>query len=111
VVADGFISGAASLAAVRMCPPAADVLFSSHRSAEPGHTVVLDALQLRPVLELDMRLGEGTGAALAMGIMDAAARVLARMATFSEAGVSEADEDERDIHGAGRERSGGRERS
>ncbi len=72
VVADGFISGAAALAAVRLCPDARDVLFASHRSVEPGHAVVLDALGLKPVLELDMRLGEGTGAALAMGIMDAA---------------------------------------
>ncbi len=88
VVADGYISGAAALAAVRLCPNARDVLFASHRSAEPGHGVVLQALELRPVLELDMRLGEGTGAALAMGIMDAAARVIAGMATFAEAGVA-----------------------
>ena len=91
VVADGFISGAGALAAVRVCPAAADVLFASHRSAEPGHSVVLDALGLEPVLELDMRLGEGTGSALAMGIMEAAARVLTGMATFAEAGVAESD--------------------
>ncbi|MDP2183209.1 MAG: nicotinate-nucleotide--dimethylbenzimidazole phosphoribosyltransferase [Actinomycetota bacterium] len=89
VVADGFISGAAALVAVRMCPAAADYLFASHRSAEPGHRVVLEALGLQPVLELDMRLGEGTGAALAIGIMDAACRMLSGMATFAEAGVAE----------------------
>lgn len=89
VVADGFISGAAALVALRICPAAADYLFASHRSAEPGHSVVLDALGLEPVLELDMRLGEGTGAALAMGIMDAACRMLSGMATFAEAGVAE----------------------
>ncbi len=87
VVADGFISGAAALAAVRMCPSARDYLFASHRSVEPGHAVVLEALGLAPVLELDMRLGEGTGAALAMGLMDAAARMLSGMATFAEAHV------------------------
>lgn len=88
VVADGFISGSAALAAVRMCPAAAEYLFPSHLSVEPGHAVVMAALGLEPVLELDMRLGEGTGAALAMGIMDAACRMMSGMATFAEAGVS-----------------------
>jgi len=94
VVADGYISGAAALAAVRLCPNASDTLFASHRSTEPGHTVVLDALGLKPVLELDMRLGEGTGAALSMGIMDAAARVISGMATFAEAGVDRSSAEE-----------------
>ena len=88
VIADGFISGAAALAAVRICPESSGYIFPSHLSAEPGHRIVLDALGMEPVLELDMRLGEGSGAALAMGVMDAAARVLAGMATFEEAGVS-----------------------
>ena len=88
VVSDGFISGAATLAAVRLCPHAADYVFPSHLSVEPGHAVVLDALGLKPVLDLDMRLGEGTGAALAMGIIDAACGMLSGMATFAEAGVS-----------------------
>jgi nicotinate-nucleotide--dimethylbenzimidazole phosphoribosyltransferase len=88
VVSDGFISGAAALAALRLCPFAADYLFPSHLSVEPGHSIVLEALGLRPVLALDMRLGEGTGAALAMGIIDAACRMLSGMATFDEAGVS-----------------------
>ncbi|MDZ4178669.1 MAG: nicotinate-nucleotide--dimethylbenzimidazole phosphoribosyltransferase [Coriobacteriia bacterium] len=87
-VADGFISGAAALAAVRMCPDAADYILPSHLSLEPGHRVVLDALGLEPVLQLDMRLGEGTGAALAFGIIEGACRMLSGMATFAEAGVS-----------------------
>jgi nicotinate-nucleotide--dimethylbenzimidazole phosphoribosyltransferase len=89
VVSDGYISGAATLAAVRMAPAAAPWVFASHRSTEPGHTIVLEALGLTPVLDLDMRLGEGTGAALAMEIMDAACAVMSGMATFAEAGVSD----------------------
>lgn len=88
VVADGFISGVAALVATRMAPNASGYLFPSHLSAEPGHRVVMDALGLSPVLEFDMRLGEGTGAALAMGIMTAACEVMSGMATFGEAGVS-----------------------
>lgn len=88
-VSDGFISGAALMAAVRMCPATASYVLPSHRSVEPGHTHVLSDLGLEPVLELDMRLGEGTGAALAMGIIDAACRVMSGMATFGDAGVSE----------------------
>jgi nicotinate-nucleotide--dimethylbenzimidazole phosphoribosyltransferase len=88
VVSDGFISGAATLAAVALCPNARDYVFPSHLSVEPGHRVVLDALGFEPVLELDMRLGEGTGAALAMGIIDASCRMMSGMATFAEAGVS-----------------------
>ncbi len=88
VVSDGFIAGAAALAAVNLCPAASGYLFPSHRSAEPGHGTVLAALGLTPVLELDMRLGEGTGAALAMDIMAAACEVMSGMATFASAGVS-----------------------
>lgn len=91
VVTDGFISGAATLAAIRICPAVASYVLPSHRSAEPGHTVILDALGLEPVLELDMRLGEGTGAALAFGIIDAACQMISGMATFAEAGVSQED--------------------
>lgn len=91
VVSDGFISGAAALSAIRMCPDARDYLLPSHLSAEPGHAVVLRALELEPIFEFDMRLGEGTGAALAMGVVDAACRVLAGMATFAEAGVDTAE--------------------
>ena len=92
VVADGYISGAAALAAVALCPHAREYVLPSHLSVEPGHAVVLRALELEPVLDLDMRLGEGTGAALAFGIIDAACHMIADMATFSEAGVSEAAE-------------------
>jgi nicotinate-nucleotide--dimethylbenzimidazole phosphoribosyltransferase len=87
VVSDGFISGAAALAAIELCPNARDYILPSHLSAEPGHRIVLERLGLTPILELDMRLGEGTGAALAMGIVDAAARMMSGMATFAEAGV------------------------
>lgn len=91
VVSDGFISGAATLAAVALCPAACDYVMPSHQSAEPGHRIILEKLGLRPVLLLDMRLGEGTGAALAMGILDAACRMISGMATFEEAGVSGSD--------------------
>ncbi|MDO9557824.1 MAG: nicotinate-nucleotide--dimethylbenzimidazole phosphoribosyltransferase [Coriobacteriia bacterium] len=89
VVADGFISGAALLAATHICPPCSGYAFPSHRSVEPGHTAALKAVGLTPVLDLEMRLGEGTGAALAMGIMDAACKVMSGMATFGDAGVSD----------------------
>lgn len=92
VVSDGFISGAAALAAIALCPEVRGYLFPSHLSVEPGHAVVLATLELTPVLALDMRLGEGTGAALAFGIIDAACRMMSGMATFAEAGVSEAEE-------------------
>jgi nicotinate-nucleotide--dimethylbenzimidazole phosphoribosyltransferase len=92
VVVDGFISGAAALVALHLAPSARPWVFVSHRSAEPGHTVVLEALGLRPVLQLDMRLGEGTGAALAMELMDAACAVMSGMATFAEAGVAERED-------------------
>ncbi len=92
VVSDGFISGAATLAAIRLCPAARDYVIPSHLSVEPGHAVLLDALGLDPVFDLDMRLGEGTGAALAMGVIDAACAMMSGMATFGEAGVDEAEE-------------------
>lgn len=86
---DGFISGAAALIAYKLCPAARDYFIASHVSAERGHAAVLQFLGLKPVLDLGMRLGEGTGAALAMMIVEAAARCLAEMATFSEAEVSQ----------------------
>jgi len=89
VLVDGFISGAAALAAVRLAPAAAAYLVAAHRSVEQGHRHVLAALDARPVLDLEMRLGEGTGAALAMHVVDAAIRVLREMATFAAAGVSD----------------------
>lgn len=88
VVADGFIVTAGILAAIRLCPPAGDYVFASHRSAEPGHDIQLAALGLRPVLHMDLRLGEGTGAALALPIIDAAGAVLREMASLRAAGVS-----------------------
>jgi nicotinate-nucleotide--dimethylbenzimidazole phosphoribosyltransferase len=88
VVLDGFIAGAAALVAVGLAPLARECLIASHRSAEPGHGLVLDVLGLVPYLDLGMRLGEGTGAALAMLLARAAARVMADMATFKSAGVS-----------------------
>lgn len=89
VVVDGFISGAAALLACQYCPAVRDYLIAAHRSVEIGHRVVLDRLGLVPLLNLDLRLGEGTGAVLAMHLLDDAAAVLNEMATFSEAGVSE----------------------
>ncbi len=90
VIADGYISGAATLAAVRLSPATRDYVLPSHLSREPGHRLLLDALGMEPLLALDMRLGEGTGAALAMSIVDASCRMLSGMSTFAEAGVSTA---------------------
>ena len=97
VVMDGFISAAACLAAVRLCHEAVDYILPSHVSIEKGHQAVLDELDLVPLFDLEMRLGEGTGAVLAMGIIEASARILDEMATFESAGVAgdpnEADHD------------------
>jgi len=89
VVMDGFIAGAAALAAVRLAPLAAGYLFAAHRSVEAGHRHVLQAIDARPILELELRLGEGTGAALAMGLIEAAVRIEIEMATFASAGVTD----------------------
>jgi nicotinate-nucleotide--dimethylbenzimidazole phosphoribosyltransferase len=89
VIADGFISSTAALAAVRLVPAAAGYLIASHRSVEPGHRKVLEAIGVPPLLDLDLRLGEGTGAALAMHLAEASIRVLLEMATFDSAGVSD----------------------
>ena len=94
VVVDGFISGAAALIAWLISPTARDYFIAAHQSVEPGHRVGLDAMGLTPLLDMGMRLGEGTGAALAMHLIEAAALCLAEMATFAEAGVSERSEDE-----------------
>jgi len=88
VVVDGFISGAAALVATRLAPRARDYLCFSHLSAERGHRVVYDALDARPLLDLGMRLGEGTGAALAIQLLRAAVRLQSEMATFASAGVA-----------------------
>ena len=96
VLIDGFISGAAALIAWTICPTARHYFIASHRSVEPGHRIALEAMELAPLLDMGMRLGEGTGAALAMHIVDAAARCLAEMATFAEAGVSERSDEGKD---------------
>src|SRR5213595_2452039 len=85
---DGFIAGAAALVAVTLAPDARHALFASHRSAEPGHAVILERLGLTPYLDLEMRLGEGTGAALFIHLARAAALIWSEMATFKSAGVS-----------------------
>jgi nicotinate-nucleotide--dimethylbenzimidazole phosphoribosyltransferase len=94
VVVDGFISGAAALIAWLISPSARDYFIAAHQSVEPGHRVGLDAMGLTPLLDMGMRLGEGTGAALAIHLIEASARCLAEMATFAEAGVSERSDDE-----------------
>ncbi|NOZ82500.1 MAG: nicotinate-nucleotide--dimethylbenzimidazole phosphoribosyltransferase, partial [Euryarchaeota archaeon] len=89
VLIDGFISTAGALVAAGIAPAAKEYMLASHQSAEPGHRIMLEHLSLRPILNLDLRLGEGTGAALAMSIVEASVRVLREMATFDEAGVEE----------------------
>lgn len=88
VVLDGFITGAAALVAASLQPALAPRLIASHRSPEPGHAVVLERLGLRPYLDLEMRLGEGTGAALLIGLLVSAGRIRDEMATFASAAVS-----------------------
>ena len=92
VVIDGFISGAAALIATGLSPGFRDYLIAAHISAEPGHRVLLEHLGLKPLLNLNMRLGEGTGAALGIYLAETATRILMEMATFAEAGISEGDE-------------------
>jgi len=89
VVLDGFIAGAAALIAVGLQPSCRDYLIASHRSVEEGHRVLLDYLSLKPLLDLDLRLGEGTGACLGIDLVYAAIKIYTEMATFGEAGVSE----------------------
>jgi nicotinate-nucleotide--dimethylbenzimidazole phosphoribosyltransferase len=88
VMIDGFISTAGALIADVLCPAVKDYLFSGHCSEEPGHRHMLNHLQLNPILDLGMRLGEGTGGALAMGIVEGALRVFKEVMTFEEAGVT-----------------------
>ncbi len=89
VVIDGFISTAGALIAHSLCPAAADYMFSGHCSEELGHRFMLNYLKLQPILDLGMRLGEGTGGALAMSIMEGAVRVFTDVLTFAEAGVAD----------------------
>jgi len=94
VIIDGFISGAAALIATAMAQALKEFIIAGHVSAEAGHRLLLEHLGLKPLLDLDMRLGEGTGAALGIYLAEAAVRVLAEMPTFSEAGVSEKSEEQ-----------------
>lgn len=91
VVLDGFIAGAAALVAVGLQPLCRDYLIASHRSVERGHQAILEHLGLKALLDLDLRLGEGTGACLGMGLVQASIKILTEMATFGEAGVSQRD--------------------
>jgi nicotinate-nucleotide--dimethylbenzimidazole phosphoribosyltransferase len=91
VLLDGFISAAGAMIAHGLAPRAGDYMVASHRSVEQGHRAALEHLGKRPLLDLDLRLGEGTGAALAMPLVEAAVRILTEVATFEEASVSQAD--------------------
>jgi nicotinate-nucleotide--dimethylbenzimidazole phosphoribosyltransferase len=88
VVIDGVISTAGAVLAWLIEPRVVDFMFAAHRSVEPAHQAMLSLLGLAPILDLDMRLGEGTGCALAMPIIEAGVKVIREMATFAEAGVS-----------------------
>ncbi|MDD5561312.1 MAG: nicotinate-nucleotide--dimethylbenzimidazole phosphoribosyltransferase [Candidatus Omnitrophica bacterium] len=89
VVIDGFISGAAALVAFKIEPKVKDYMIAAHKSQERGHKIILEHIGLRPLLDLDLRLGEGTGGALGIGLADAAIKILTQMATFKSANVSE----------------------
>ena len=91
VLVDGLIADAALLAAERLVPGVAARCIAGHRSVEPGASAVLETLGLVPLLDLDLRLGEGSGACLALPIVEAAVRILAEMATFDAAGVTDKD--------------------
>jgi nicotinate-nucleotide--dimethylbenzimidazole phosphoribosyltransferase len=91
VILDGVIAGAAALAAVALAPDAAGACFAGHRSTEPGHVITLEYLGLRPLVDLGLRLGEGTGAVLALPLVQSAARALRDVATFDSAGVADKD--------------------
>jgi len=90
VLLDGFIATVAALVAARLAPDAADSMIAAHLSPEPGHRLALDALGLDPLLDLGLRLGEGSGAALALPLLEAALALLEEMATFEAAGVTDA---------------------
>ncbi len=92
IVLDGAIVAAAALIAARIAPATLDYFIAAHRSREPGHAIALAALGLEPLLDLDLRLGEASGAALALPLIEAAARMVREMQTFAEAGVSTAEE-------------------
>ena len=89
VVIDGFISGAAALLAYHLEPKIKDYLIAAHCSVEKGHRLILDHIGLSPFLDLNLRLGEGTGAALGIGLVEAGIKIMTQMATFKSANVSE----------------------
>jgi nicotinate-nucleotide--dimethylbenzimidazole phosphoribosyltransferase len=89
ILIDGYISTAAAMLAVNLAPDVRPYLIAAHRSEERGHELMLEWLELEPLLDLDLRLGEGTGAALALSLVEAACKILSEMATFDEAGVAE----------------------
>jgi nicotinate-nucleotide--dimethylbenzimidazole phosphoribosyltransferase len=89
VILDGVIAGAGALAAVAMAPDAVECCVAGHRSVEPGHAATLDHLGLRPLIDLELRLGEGTGALLALPIAASAVRALREVASFDSAGVTD----------------------
>jgi len=90
IVIDGFICTAGAAVACAIAPKARYGIFAGHLSQEPGHRILLERMELQPLLQLNMRLGEGSGAALALHLIESAVRVYNEMATFSSAGVSEA---------------------
>ena len=92
VMVDGFISTAAAMIAVRIAPEVKPYLISAHHSQEYGHGLMLDWLELKPLVDLDFRLGEGTGAALGISLAEAACKILDEMATFEEAGVTDKED-------------------
>jgi nicotinate-nucleotide--dimethylbenzimidazole phosphoribosyltransferase len=89
VLVDGFVASAAALIAAQLAPDARQVMIAAHRSPEPGHAVALAALGLEPLLDLGLRLGEGTGVALALPVVQASLAIVADMATFAGAGVTD----------------------
>jgi nicotinate-nucleotide--dimethylbenzimidazole phosphoribosyltransferase len=91
VLTDGFIATSGALAAVKLCPAAAGAILASHRSVEGGHRIQLEAMGKKPLFDFDLRLGEGTGAALAMAVVETSVRILREMASFEDAGVSGAE--------------------
>lgn len=91
VVVDGFISTAGALIAVELHPHVKDYIFAAHQSVEIGHRFMLERIGAAPILDLELRLGEGTGAALAMGLIEAGVKIMKEMATFDEAGVAEGE--------------------
>ena len=94
VVIDGFISTAGALIAYQLCAMVKDYMFAAHTSVERGHWIMLEKMDMKPILNLNMRLGEGTGAALGISLIEAGVKIYNEMATFGEAGVSDRNDEE-----------------